>query len=179
MATHLESIARPYAQAAFQYANEHSMLAEWKVFLDNAAEVVRNPEMYRLLSSEVLKKDEISDLFHSILKDSLNEARTNFLRLLVQNKRVIFFPEIAAVFEKLYAAFMRKANVRLVTAVDASEAFKTNLTTHLSRKLNQEIALQCEIDPSILGGAVIHIDNKIIDGSLRGKLNRLLEFTLR
>lgn len=179
MATYLARIARPYAQAAFQYANEKSDFAEWKVFLDNAASIVTDPKMSRLMRTDALNREQVRDLFNEILKPSLNEARANFLRLVIQNKRVIFFPDIAAHFETLLSAFMKKSNVRLVTAVDAQEAFKVKLAAHLSHKLNKEIVLQCEKDPSILGGAVIYVDNKVIDGSLRGKLNRLLEFTLR
>lgn len=179
MATYLASIARPYAQAAFQYAKEHSDFTEWKVFLENAASIISDKQVAQLIATDALNKDQLNELLLNILKPSLNEARANFLRLVMQKKRAIFLPDIAALFETLLAAYMKKSNVRLVTAVDASDAFKANLSKHLSQKLNQDIVLHTEKDPSILGGAVIYLDNKVIDGSLRGKLNRLLEFTLR
>jgi len=179
MAIHLTSIARPYAQAAFEYAKEQQDLAAWDSFLKNAAAAVSDAKLYALINNEALDKAELQQVLSGVLGSSLNDARTNFLRLLVQNKRVISLPDIASEFTALVAAFMQKSNVRVVTAVDANELFKANLTKQLSQKLKREIVLHCEKDSSILGGAVIYIDNKVIDGSLRGKLNRLLEFTLR
>lgn len=179
MATYLSSIARPYAQAAFEFAKEAAVLPEWKAFLDNAAAAVSDPAFASLMTAERLSKEEVHDVLFSILKPSLDEKRTNFLHLVIQNKRIMQLPDMAALFDVFLSTFMKKLNVRLITAVDASEQFKEKLQTHLSHKLKQEIVLDCEKDPSILGGAIISMDNQVIDGSLRNKLNRLLEFTLR
>lgn len=179
MATHFANIARPYAQAAFQYAKEQSDFSAWRVFLETAALVIEDTTLYPLIASYALNKEELNTLFFGVLNTSINEARGNFLRLILQNQRFIILPDIAAEFERLFAAFMKKANVRVITAIQASDAFKASLTKQLSLTLKQEIELHCEKDPTILGGAVIYVNNKVIDGSLRGKLNRLLEFTLR
>ena len=56
------------------------------------------------------------------------------------------------------------------------EDFRQKLTQALTKRIQREVTLQCEIDPAILGGAIIHIGDRVIDGSIRGKLTRLLEF---
>jgi len=178
MAIHL-AIARPYAEAAFEYAKEQHDLPAWELFLNNAAATIDDLKLYSLLNAELLSVEQIKEVLTSILGTFLNDARRNFLRLIIQNKRTICLPEIAYEFSQLLTDYMQKSKVRLVTAVDASDTFKANLVAQLSKKIKKEVILHCEKDPSILGGAVIYINNKVIDGSLRGKLNRLLEFTLR
>jgi len=69
--------------------------------------------------------------------------------------------------------------VRVITAVQVEDAFKQRLAASLSKRVNRDVTLHCEVNPAILGGAIIHIGDRVIDGSVRGKLTRLLEFSLR
>ena len=69
--------------------------------------------------------------------------------------------------------------MRVVTAIGVQDDFKAKLTKALSARIERDVTLECEIDPAILGGAIIHVGDRVIDGSIRGKLTRLLEFSLR
>lgn len=173
------SIARPYALAAFDFAREKNQLSVWKEFLELAAKMASDENMSRVLSNAEVPTDKLVDLFFELLAPSLTEEQKNFLRLLAVNKRLLVLPEIAKQFAAYYAALEKLSAVRVVTAVDMEDGFKQKLAAALSRRIQREVTLHCEIDPSILGGAVIHIGDRVIDGSIRGKLTRLLEFSLR
>ena len=89
-------------------------------------------------------------------------------------------PDIAELFSAYYAALEKTSTVRVVTAVDMPEDFRQKLTQALTKRVQREVTLQCEVDPSIIGGAIIHVGgDRVIDDSIRGKLTRLLEFSLR
>lgn len=170
----LSSIARPYALAAFEYARDNQQLPVWKDFLDTAAFFANNPAICKLMARSEIPANKIFDLFHELLADKLDAERNNFLTLLSQNKRLNALPEIANAFNTHYAELLQISKVRVITATETKESFRQKLTAALTKRIQREVTLECEIDPSLIGGAIIHIGDRVIDGSIRGKLSRLL-----
>ena len=175
----LSSIARPYALAAFECASDKQQLPAWKAFLESAKEVALNPSVSKLLDNPEISSSKLFDLFHEVLATLLDSERKNFLLLLAQNKRFIVLPEIVALFNMYYAAYEKISTIRVITAVEVEESYRQKLAQALTKRVQREVTLNCEVDPAILGGAIIHIGDRVIDGSVRGKLTRLLEFSLR
>jgi F-type H+-transporting ATPase subunit delta len=171
----LSSIARPYALAAFDYAREHQQLSAWKAFLTNASLVARDPAVAKLLANHALSAAKLYDLFHDVLKTQLNTEQNNFLLLISQRMRFAALPEITDAFNAYYAALEKLSNVRVVTAVDIQDEFRQKLSKALTKRIQRDVTLHCETDPAIIGGAIIHIGDRVIDGSVRGKLSRLLQ----
>ena len=99
--------------------------------------------------------------------------------MLNAKKRLILFPEIVEMFNNFYNIHEKNTLVQVVTAVEISDEFRQKLVSALKQREKHDVTLQCTVDPSIIGGAIINIGDKVIDGSVRGKLTRLLEFSLR
>jgi F-type H+-transporting ATPase subunit delta len=172
----LSSIARPYALAAFEYARNKQALPEWKAFLENAAFLARQSAMIQLLANPELTFNQLFDLFHEILANTVSSVeQKNFLLLLAQYKRFNLLPDIASLFNMHYEALEKVSKVRVITAIPIQADFNKKLSQALSKRIQQDVKLECDVDPSIIGGAIIHIDDNVIDGSIRGKLTRLLE----
>jgi F-type H+-transporting ATPase subunit delta len=121
----------------------------------------------------------LDELFFEGLKPVLDDKQKNFLQLLVQNNRLSILPEIETLFNESYASLENISEVKVVTATDVSESFRQKLKLALAKRLSSNVNIQYDINPSILGGAIISIGNQVIDGSVRGKLSRLQEFFLR
>ncbi len=173
-------IARPYAIAAFEYAlkNGHEDLLAWESLLEIAALIAEDTAMQRLFSNPQITSNQLGDLFISILHDRLDEGKENFIRLLAENQRLSVVPEIASLF-KLYRQSREKiVTVDVTSAVPLSESYQQHLITVLTKRLQQTISLSCTVDPSLMGGAVIRAGDRVIDGSIRNKLNRLKEFII-
>ena len=175
----LSHIARPYALAAFECAREKEQLNEWKAYLASASYMAQQPSIVRILANPQILTSQLFELFQNVLASQLDTERKNFLHLLAQNKRLMVLPEVAEAFNSYYAQLEKVSKVRVVTAIDVKEDFRQKLADALKKRIKRDVTLHCEIDPSILGGAVIHIGDNVIDGSIRGKLTRLLEFSLR
>lgn len=171
----LTSIARPYALAAFEYARDKKQLPAWKDFLETASSFANQPAISHLMANPEISSEQLFNLFLELLAHQLDTERKNFLLLLTQNKRLNVLSEITDEFNTYLAAFEKISQVRLITAVEAQESFKLNIAQALTKQIQRDVTLQCEIDPSLIGGAVIHIGDRVIDGSIRGKLSRLLE----
>jgi len=172
--SNLSSIARPYAFAAFEYARDKQQLPIWKDFLESASYLAQQTAIVKLLANPELSPAKMLDFFHEILARQLNEERKNFLSLLAQNKRLNVLPDIADTFNAYYAALEKTSHVRVITAVEAKEDFQQQLSRALTKLTQRKITLECEVDPSIIGGAIVHVGDRVIDGSIRGKLIRLL-----
>lgn len=174
----LSSIARPYALAAFEIARDKEQLSGWKGFLTFASVISKNKDVVRLLKNPEFSSANAFDLYSQLLTQVTPE-QNNFLLLLSQNKRLLALPEISEAFNAYYSALEKISTVRVVTALKTEKEFNDRLEAALTKRIKHKVKIKSEVDPAIMGGAVIHIGDRVIDGSIRGKLARLLEFSLR
>ena len=167
------TIARPYAQAAFLFASEHHTLKDWSEMLQLLAGVAADPAMAEMIDNPQLTDKQLSDLFISIGGERIDGKCHNFIRLLAENGRLQLLPEIAALFEIQRRAAENTVQAQMVTAYPASESQKDAVIAALKKRLERDIELECTTDSSLLGGAIIRAGDLVIDGSVRGKLERL------
>ncbi len=92
---------------------------------------------------------------------------------LAENRRLGLLPEIAAQFEVLRAEIENVADVRIISAVQLNEAQQQRFAAALRKRLQRDVRLQCEVDPSLIGGAIVRAGDFVIDGSLKARLERL------
>ncbi len=176
------TIARPYARAAFELASEMGDLAKWSEALTAAKEVLADGQAVRFLRRPSLtdeqKLDFLTDLFKSIDgKTSIlaggSKQGNNFLKLLLEYGRVAVLPEIAEHFDALKANIENTVDVTVTSAVAMSAAQKKAVASALTKRLGRTVQLETEIDETLIGGAVIRAGDVVIDGSLRSRLEGL------
>jgi F-type H+-transporting ATPase subunit delta len=170
------SIARPYALAAFEYALAKNALPAWEELLQTAATVAKDPLLIRLMATPEVSKKQLADLFCDVLVSNLDTERKNFITLLSEHKRFAVLPEIADQFRQYRAAHEKKIKVEVTSAVTLNEEQKQKLAEMLAKRFQLQVTLECTVDPELLGGAIIRAGDRVIDGSVRGKLNRMIEF---
>ena len=167
------TIARPYAKAALESARQHNALESWSKVLATASSVVQDERVARLLSSPKVKPEQLSGLIGDIVGGDLDEQTRNFLATLASNRRLAFLPDIASMYEALRAEAENTADVQVVSAVALDEAQKQRLASALKKRLKREVRLHCEVDASLIGGAIVRAGDFVIDGSLKARLDRL------
>lgn len=167
------TLARPYARAAFQAARDHDAVAAWGRNLAVAAQVAVEQPMPALLENPRLTQEQVLDVFRAVGGESLDDHFVNFLKTLSQSRRLALLPDVFAQFE----ALRREAEERVHVLVTSAHAMNEDEIRHLSERLRQrferEIDLEVDVDASLIGGAVIRARDKVIDGSVRGQLERL------
>lgn len=167
------TIARPYAKAAFAVAREQGTLDRWSRWLETARGVVESDEFQKLERSPGVSTGQLESLIAGICAADLDAQGQAFLRLLTENGRLDFLPEIAARFKELEAEDRNVAEVEVVSATALDERQRERLAAALRKRLSREVRLSCAVDPALIGGAVVRSGDMLIDGSLRGKLERL------
>ena len=171
----LSTLARPYARAAFEYAQAMGDLAGWEAMLNQAAEVAQQSVVVKLLSSPSLPSDQIAKQFIELLGEELSDKGQNFVSTLAANKRLALLPEIAAQFAVMKANIERAVDVTVTSAYELTDDIATKLESALATNLDRQVRLTSEVDQSLIGGVVIRAGDTIIDGSVRGRLAKLAE----
>ncbi|MGN7726372.1 F0F1 ATP synthase subunit delta [Luteimonas sp. 22616] len=164
------TLARPYARAAFSIARDGGKFAEWSNALGFAARVAADPQVAGLLGNPRLAD---TDAVALLSPDGAEPLFGDFLALLADNRRLVLLPEIAGLYEDLRAEAERvvKARVTSATALPAGEL--DTIKAALKKRFGREVEVESAVDASLIGGAVIDAGDVVIDGSLKGKLERL------
>ncbi|MHB8471316.1 MAG: F0F1 ATP synthase subunit delta [Gammaproteobacteria bacterium] len=167
------TIARPYAQAAFELARAENALPVWSEMLTFVAAVAKDPQIAALLNSPRVSRAQLADLFISVAGERLNLQGSNFIRLLAENRRLDVLTEIAALYQVMRAAAEGVLEAEMISAQPVSDAQRAQMTAALKARLQRDVNLTVSTDASLLGGAIIRAGDLVIDGSARGKLAKL------
>ncbi len=172
-ATNASRVARPYARAAFDYAQEHHQLAQWSEMLRAMAEWIQQPIVANLLNNPQYSTEKRSEIVLALGEKVLNKEGENLIKLLASYQRLSVLPEVYMLFEQLRAEVEKTLRVQVKSAVPLSESNATQLVASLTKKLGQPVELECDIDTALLGGFIISVGDRVIDSSIRGQLEKL------
>lgn len=169
----LSTLARPYAKAVFELARDGGKLKDWSAVLAAMAQAVRQPELARLIGNPALTRAELISVFEGVLGKQLDAQATALLRLLGENNRLKTLPAIAEQYEALRAEAESRVDVEIVTATAVASAQQAALVAAVRKRLSREVVVAWTTDESLVAGAQIRAGNLVIDGSVRGELERL------
>ncbi len=171
----LTTIARPYAKAAFVFAKEHDALEQWEKMLGLAAAVAGDASMRAYLDQPELDDATKASAFAEVCGDELDESVRNFVAQLTQNKRLPLLPIILQLFHELLAEQQQFTDVEMISAFELDDAATDKLVAALKKRLGTEVNVTTSVDQSLIGGVLVRAGDTVIDGSVRGRLNRLSE----
>lgn len=171
------TIARPYAKAIFELALEAGQLADWSGVLETIANVAVLPESIQFINNPVTTLDEQVQLVASItarVKTGI-DARLidSYIILLATNKRLLLAPAIFVQYELLRAEQEKTLIAKVTSFSPLSDAQQRDLIEKLTQRLQRRVSLELKLDSSLLGGAKIEAGGLVIDGSVRGQLEKL------
>jgi F-type H+-transporting ATPase subunit delta len=165
--------ARPYAQAAFEEAQKLADLKGWSEVLLALSESICHPEVRSLVTSPRVAKSQLESLLDGLTGGDVTIQQRNFVRILVDNRRLLLLPEIVAIFEALRAEAEKTVNVVVDSAFELSAAQQEKIKNSLKARMGREIKLVCKVNKELLGGVVIRAGDKVIDGSARTRLGEM------
>lgn len=171
----LATIARPYANAVFELAKRDASLEAWSSMLALLNDVSRDERVALLLDSPDLAAAEKAQKLADICGEDIDASGRLFLQSMADNDRLSLIGEVREQFETLRAEEQRSLGVEVVSAFPLTEQQSDELKNALSRRFNKDITIEASTDSSLLGGALIRAGDMVIDGSVRGKLNKLAD----
>jgi F-type H+-transporting ATPase subunit delta len=165
--------ARPYAKAIFALARQTNSLAATADALTLGAQVVADPRVHSLLGSPHVTPPQLAELVSGVVGSKLDEHGRNFVSLLAANRRLGFLPEIAALFAQMKAEVENAVDVDVTSATALTPDQESRYAAALQKKLGRQVRLRTKVDQGLLGGAVLKAGDLVIDGSIKGRLERL------
>lgn len=173
------TIARPYAQAAFDIAQGASSLPAWSDMIALAAMVAADTRMAEAIDSPHVKDEDVVTLFLEVCGDKLNAEGQNFIRVLAENKRLDILADIAITFEQLRADAEGTMDAEVISAFPLSDAQQQNIIASLKKRLGRDISLTTRVDDTLIGGAIIRAGDMVIDGTVSRHLDDLTHSLMR
>ncbi|MFM7626439.1 MAG: F0F1 ATP synthase subunit delta [Gammaproteobacteria bacterium] len=168
----IATIARPYARAAFEHAHAAGQLAPWGEMLARAGAAVEDECVAALIGNPHVQRAELVALIGEVAGAADGRSR-NFMQLLADNGRLAALPQVAAQYAALRAEVENTVDVTVTSALPLTAEQSEKLVQALSRRLRRTVRLSATVDPSLVGGAVVRAGDFVIDGSLRGRVERL------
>jgi F-type H+-transporting ATPase subunit delta len=165
--------ARPYAKAIFSIARDRNSLAATSAGLTRAAEVVTDERVKALIGSPHVTPAQLAEIVAGVVDKDLDESSRNFVSLLAANRRLGFLPEIAALFELMKSELENAVDVEVIAASELTPDQESRYAAALQKKLGRSVRLHTKVDGSLIGGAVLKAGDLVIDGSIKGRLERL------
>ncbi|WGI25450.1 F0F1 ATP synthase subunit delta [Halomonas alkaliantarctica] len=171
----LLTVARPYAKAAFEYARDHEALDSWSQALSFLSVAVADDVVRHRLNSPKLDSEQKVSLLVELIPEQQDEALQRFLTVLADQGRLMALASIADQFEHLRAEHEQRVEVDVTSAYELDSQQETKLANALKKRLNREISITTQVDKSLIGGVILRAGDTVIDGSVRGRLNRLFD----
>ncbi len=169
----LSTLARPYAEAVFKRALETKAASDWSEMLAFLSVVMQDKEVVAIIANPKVSQKQLTSLLLDISQGQLKDEGVNFLKLLIQNDRLILAPQISEIYESYKAEHEGYIDVELTSAYALTKEEQNKFATTLKKLLNKKIHITTSIDKSLIGGYLAKAGDKVIDGSVKGQLQQL------
>ena len=168
-----DSAPRRYAEAAFEVALRDDSVESWRTGLDRAAAALDDADLGETLANPALPRRQREDIVNGVFAD-LGDPVRNLILLLLRRGRIRQLPRVAAEFRRLDDKRNNIVNATATSASPLDDAEIQAITARLEQMFGgQRVALETAVDPDLIGGVVVRIGDRLIDGSVRGRLERL------
>lgn len=173
----LNTIAKPYANAIFEIAQQSQSHSDWKSVLEAGVQLANDHTMQAFIASPSTTKGNkagaIMALFESILGQSLSAQESAFVGLLLDNGRINALPSMLELFDAMADSRSDAKTFDVVSAYALNDQQQQQLMGDLSRKYNAIVSINTFVDENLVGGVVVKEGDKVIDLSVKARTNKL------
>jgi F-type H+-transporting ATPase subunit delta len=165
------TIARPYAEAVFRLAREQGTLAAWSETLDKLAGLAASPEVAALIVHPNVAASQLVEMFRAAV--GADDVTSNFIRMLADNDRLAALPQVAALYEEMKRGEEGVKEAEIVSAFPLNEEQVATLARQLEGRFHAKLEVVVTVDPSLIGGVRVVVGDKVLDSSVRSKLDAM------
>lgn len=168
----LATIARPYAEAAYQVASKGDVQA-WARQIDALAAVAREESVRQFADNPKVSTQDVFDVVTVAARQPLDAGVANFLRTLVDNSRLAALPEIATQFHALVNGNSGVSDAIVHSAFPIGDTELGELRATLERRFGRKLSTQVLIDPELIGGVRVVVGDEVLDTSVKARLEQM------
>lgn len=166
--------ARPYAKAVFEIARESGKFDDWSNRLAVLGAIVGHPEMQTRLDAPNLTQEDAARMVETVASDVVNDNDSrNFIKLLAENNRMKMLGDISGLYEELRSEAEGEIEANVTSAFELTDAQRDKMAQALSKRLDRKVRIVSTVDTDLIGGAIIRAGDLVIDGSVKGRLEKM------
>ncbi|XBC39246.1 MAG: ATP synthase F1 subunit delta [Buchnera aphidicola (Nurudea shiraii)] len=170
-----KSISKLYAQAIYKFSIINNSLSSWKIMLKYMVYVSNHEKIKKIILSMSFFQ-QIREIFISVCGNKIDTHAKNFIKILVENKRLIFLENIYTEFISLCDAHKNILHITIVSAYTLTQNQINNIKIMFGKYLSNNINIKYEINKNIIDGFIIKYNDLVIDLSIKYQLKQLLHF---
>jgi len=175
-----EYLDKRYALALYEVAEEKGKVEEYLKELDELHYIInQNEDLLCIITHPDLSTSKKKELFESIFKNNIENDILAFLIIIIEKNRFDELKDIITEIKKIHLERCKVLSAVVTTVVPLTEDERTSLIAKLKNKYNKSIILDEQLDRDIIGGVHIRVGNDIIDGTIKGKINKIRRMTLK
>ena len=172
----MTTTSREYAEALFELAVQANVTQETSEGVETViSALMQMPEYRALLASPAIGKEERLNALDTAFRGKIPDILLAILRMMVSRGHVSALSGMARDYEELARGYRGESMAVVTSAVPLKEAETVALREKLEKKLARKITLQCQVNPDLIGGIRVEVDGRVIDGSIRNKLDEIKE----
>ena len=164
-----------YAESLFDLAKEENKVTQ---YLDDI-KLVSDPQIVQFFNHVLIENDKKIQLLDQSFKGNVDQYVLNFLKLLVQSRRIRYIDDIVKSYINLSNQYLGIEEGMIYTPYELTDQQIQDIEKAISQKENKKVTLKVSIDPSLLGGIKVQIANRIYDGTIKNKVEMLKKELLR
>ncbi|MDR2036789.1 MAG: ATP synthase F1 subunit delta [Bacteroidales bacterium] len=167
-------VSNRYAKAMFMVGVDHKCLEELRADMALLSVTIKdNPMFVQLLDSPVIKPGQKLRVMGELLQKRVHPLTLNFINILIKNKREIMLSDIAREFAGLYEKHKGIKQAHIISSSVFDEVAKENLRKQLNVMYDADIQLTSEVNPELIGGFILRVDDQQYDASIASSLKRM------
>ena len=167
----LATIARPYADALFKAAQADLNAAS--VWVDEIAAIASDAALQQFAANPKTTANQVFDVIAGIIKTPLNDHAKNFLRMVIENDRLVALPEIAAQFRALKNAKSGSSDAVVYSAFPVEGAALADVSALLEKRFGRKLNVSVEHAPELIGGIRVVVGDEVLDASVKARLEQM------
>lgn len=168
------AVARRYAQALFDIAQDNNTLDVLEKELKAVTDIIEGEQgIKRILTHPQVMVDAKKEVISALFAGKISDTSLNFLYLIIDRHREAYIPGVTIEYTRLANEAHNRVDAVVTSTKDLTSDQKENLAKVLSRLAGKEVSPEFAVDASLLGGIVVRIGDKVIDGSVKHKLETL------
>lgn len=165
--------ARRYAEAAFQVALAEGQLDRWKADLETAAQMLGRPDVAPTVESPAVPLGQRLAIVQQLLESRMSAPALRLVGLLVERGKISALPRVSEQFNRQLNAHRGVVEATVTSAVPLTPDETAAIRSRVEAMAGSAVELTTQVDPDLLGGLTIQVRDRLLDASIRGRLERL------
>lgn len=169
----ITTVTRPYAKAILNLARDNGDYSKWTAMLEFLSKVAKDPIGSKVLNNLAISSADKANFLCTLAPNCLDAQGRSLVKVLARSKRLMILPELLRLYEKMRMQEQGQINLHLTLAHDPTQKELNEFEVACADRITHTISMTEQVEPTLIAGGIAQIDNRVVDASIRGRLQSM------